>query len=228
MNRSVDNLIVEFRQRLLDWGFGNTQNYPWRWVDDPYCVLVSEFMLHRTQTKQVIFIYKRFIELCPNLETFMRTDENQIRDILTSLGLQWRINAMLEALSHLWNCHAEVPTDEHLLMSVNGIGQYIANATICFTLDRPVTLIDTNTVRVIGRVFGLDLTGEARRRKTVIEAISAACDPDQPRDYYYALIDFAHQVCRPRTSDCASCPLLNLPCKYGNTITGPSFHGDES
>jgi A/G-specific adenine glycosylase len=222
----MNNLIPEFRQCLLDWGSRNTLAYPWRWLDDPYRVLVSEFMLHRTQTKQVIGIYQQFIALCPTLEISAQTDVSRMRGTLLSLGLRWRTDAMLRALSHLWQHYGDVPLDRQKLMSVEGIGPYIADATICFTQDQPVALIDTNTVRVIGRVFGLDLRGEARRRKTVIEGIAAACDPDHPRDYYYALIDFAHQICTPRIPDCANCPLFDLPCAYGNTTVKSAFQGD--
>jgi len=216
MKEPTNTLTSELRKRVLDWGKQNTYVYPWRWINDPYRVLVSEFMLHRTQVKQVIEIYHQFIALCPTLKTFAETDESLARNSLNSLGLRWRIDAMLKALFYLWKHYGEVPVDCDNLMSVEGIGQYIASATVCFTQNKPLTLIDTNTVRVVGRVFGLDLSGEARRRKSVVEAISSSCDPDQPRDYYYAMIDLAHQICLPRAPHCIKCPLRDLPCVYGN------------
>jgi A/G-specific adenine glycosylase len=108
-----------------------------------------------------------------------------------------------------------IPLDLVKLQSVEGIGPYIAGATICFATNTPVTLIDTNSVRVVGRVWGLNLGGEARRRKSVVDMIAAACDPQDPRNYYYALIDLAHTVCYPKTPDCKVCPLLTLPCNFG-------------
>lgn len=211
----MDKLFKEFRHRLLEWGRNNTRKYPWRWIDDPYRILMSEFMLHRTQTKQVVSIYDQFIEEYPTLVAFSQADEAHLRDILKSLGLQWRIEGMLKALSQLWTQYGEVPINSEKLLSIEGIGQYIAGATVCFANNEPVTLIDTNIVRVVGRVWGLELSGEARRRKSVIEVIAGACDPEFPRDYYYSMIDFAHQVCKPRNPDCKSCPLLDLPCQFG-------------
>lgn len=209
-------MFAEFRQRLLSWGKQNTKKYPWRWINDPYRVLVSEFMLHRTQARQVIPIYNQFLIEYPTLEAFSKADKVRVRDILNSLGLHWRIDAMVAALSQLWSQYGEIPVDREKLILIGGIGPYIASATVCFTQNEPVALIDTNTVRVIGRVFGLDIRGEARRRKSIIDAITNTCDPNQPRDYYYALIDFAHEVCTPRRPDCKSCPLLDLPCQFGN------------
>lgn len=173
-------------------------------------------MLHRTQAKQVVMVYEQFISLYPTLEAVAHADEQRVQAVLKPLGLHWRINGMINALSHLWAVYREVPLDREKLMSVEGIGAYIAGATICFTGNEPVALIDTNTVRVIGRLFGLDLSGEARRRKEVIRAIADSTDPARPRDYYYAMIDLAHHICTARSPACHKCPLFDLPCTYGN------------
>mgnify|MGYP001055804247 CR=1 FL=1 len=215
----VSKQISDLRKHLLEWGNENTKSYPWRWVNDPYRILVSEFMLHRTQAKQVIPIYEQFIVVYPDLRSFSQADHNETRTMLSSLGLQWRIDGMIRALAEIWESYQEVPPDQEKLRSIDGIGQYIAGATICFSLNEPVTLIDTNTVRVVGRVFGLDLSGEARRRKSVVLAIKETCDPDNPCDYYYSMIDLAHQICKVRTPLCVTCPLLDLPCAYGNSMT---------
>jgi A/G-specific adenine glycosylase len=207
--------IENLRQALLKWGKANIRRYPWRWKDDPYSVLVAEFMLHRTQVRQVIPIYENFLQTFPSLSIYAQSDRLQVKQMLVSLGLNWRITAMTMALDELWSRYKKVPAAPELLKEIEGIGQYIAGATCCFTQNKPLGLIDTNTVRVIGRVFGLDLSGEARRRKSVVQAIDNACDPEQPRDYYYALIDLAHSICKPVNPYCESCPLLAVPCEFG-------------
>ena len=122
----------------------------------------------------------------------------EVRELLSPLGLNWRIDGMLDALHSLWDQYTNVPKEREKLIRERNIGQYIAGATATFTQNEPNGLIDTNTVRVVGRVFGLDLHGEARRRREVINLIDTACDPQRPRDYYYALIDLAHQICIQR------------------------------
>lgn len=197
------------------WGASNIRAYPWRYIDDPYKVLVSELMLHRTQVKQVVPIYTRFVEQCPTLFDFSTTDHQKVGELLSPLGLTWRIQGMQEALVTLWRTQQSVPVDYEKLISIPNIGQYIAGAVVCFTTNQVMTLIDSNIVRVAGRVFGLDLHGEARRRRSVIEAISAVVDPVQPRDFYYAMIDLAHKICRPGSPMCGDCPLVNIPCRFG-------------
>ena len=200
---------------MLEWGDENIRAYPWRYVDDPYIVLISEFMLHRTQTRQVEPIFLSFTSLYPTLADYAKAPKKEVKALLQPLGLHWRIAGMLDALDLIWKEYGVVPADFAKLIAIQGIGQYIAGATVCFISNTPFTIVDSNIVRVIGRIQGLDLSGEARRKKTVIQAIANACDPLNPRDFYYALIDLAHLVCRPKHPACQECPLLEVPCKTG-------------
>jgi A/G-specific adenine glycosylase len=204
--------IDRFRNFLLVWGEENIRKFPWRYRDDPYAVLVSEFMLHRTQARQVVPIYENFMAQYPTLSDFSEADPDTVRTGLQSLGLGWRINGMIAALKEIWTLYGFVPVDYEKLTDISGIGQYIAGATICFSQNEPQTLVDTNVVRVVGRVFGLNLQGEARRRKEMVEMIGKVCDPEHSRDFYYALIDLAHLICCVKTPECDVCPLREVQC----------------
>jgi A/G-specific adenine glycosylase len=215
--------ILRLRPRLLEWGKENIQHYPWRFNNSLYRVLVAEFMLHRTQAVQVESVYVQFINLWPTLEAWSQADVTEAETVLASLGLRWRIRAMIEALNQLWSEYGRIPSSIEKLKAIHGIGPYIAGATVCFAQNRPVALVDTNTVRVIGRILDLNLSGEARRRQTVIRAIEESCHPEQPREFYYALIDLAHEICTLSQPDCSRCPLLEVPCTFGeDTDTVPS------
>lgn len=218
--------MARFRARLLSWEDTLKVGYPWRRTDAPYKILVSEFMLHRTQAKQVVPTYLEFIERYPTLEAFARGNRRYQRKLLDRLGLSWRSDGMIRALAALWVEHGRVPTEYDLLLAVPGIGQYIAGATICFSRDMPLPLVDSNIVRVIGRVFGMNLAGEARRRKDVLDLLSHALHPTRPREYHFALIDLAHAICRPRNPDCPGCPLRVMPCAYARaSVTGGPGRG---
>jgi len=171
-------------------------------------------MLHRTQARQVEGVYQMFMRRYPDIRALAEAPREEVIEVLAPLGLNWRIHGMLNAFRQIWKQHGSVPLDMEKLVEVKGIGPYIAGSTLCFSADRPLPLVDSNTVRVIGRVFGLDLRGEARRRAEVREAISAACDPEHPREFYYSLIDLAHSVCLPRGPRCGECPLSTLPCEF--------------
>jgi A/G-specific adenine glycosylase len=210
-----DKGIVRLRRRLLKWGRAHGQDFPWRRTQDPYALLVAEFMLHRTRADQVRAVFERFMADWPTLDRYVVGDAEAVKQVLWPLGLNWRIEGMMQALTLLHTEFGYVPVDKEALLSIPGIGPYIASAVVCFSQNQPVALVDTNTVRVTGRVYGLDLRGEARRRKEMINQIAAACDPERPRDYYHAMIDLAHMICRPKEPDCRICPLLNVPCSSG-------------
>ena len=207
--------IHGFRSRVQAWGKNHIETYPWRYCDDAYKILLSEFMLHRTQKDQAEKVYQKFLEHYPSLESYITGDRKKARDILKPLGLNWRIEGMLDVLESLYQQYGHIPTEKRKLIKERNVGPYIAGATATFTTNQPHTLIDTNTVRVIGRVFGLNLEGEARRRKEVKKTIEKVTDPDNPRDFYYAVIDLAHKICFPKNPDCMSCPLLEVPCVFG-------------
>lgn len=212
-----DKSTLRLRRRLLEWGQVNAQDFPWRRTQDPYAILVAEFMLHRTRADQVRAVFERFMTAWPTLDRYVVGDAKAVKQVLWPLGLNWRIEGMMQALTLL---HAEfgyVPVDEEALLSIPGIGPYIASAVVCFSQNQPVALVDTNTVRVTGRVYDLSLHGEARRRKAMINQIGTACDPERPRDYYHAMIDLAHMICRPKEPACHLCPLLDIPCSFGQS-----------
>lgn len=209
-----NDLTAGYHERILQWGENNTRNYPWRQVVEPYKILLAEFTLHRTQAKQAEHVYSNLVSRFPTLKDFAVATDEELLQLLTPLGLYWRIKLMIQALKTIYVSYTEIPLSFDILKSVPGVGPYIAGATVCFSQNRPVALVDTNTVRVIGRIYGLDLQGEARRKKQVIEKIADVCHPTQPRKYYYALIDLAHTICKIKEPFCNKCPFYTLPCVF--------------
>ena len=187
--------------------------YPWRNTDDPYQIFISEIMLHRTRASQVAPVYEKFIEEYPTIHNFVNEKEEVIEEKIKSLGLFWRIEGLIRAVHQLYASYGEIPVDYEKLTAIQGVGPYIAGAVVCFASNQPMTLIDTNTVRVIGRVFGLNLEGEARRRKEVRETLALTTPEENPKRYYYCIIDLAHDICHVRDPECERCPLKNI-CEY--------------
>ena len=209
-----ENLKVKEYHRLISDNI-KPRDYPWRFIDDAYKVLVSEFMLHRTRAKQVVPVYEEFIDKYPSIEDFIREDEGVILNQIKTLGLFWRIQGMVKAVKQFYENHGRIPLEYDLLIDTEGIGPYIAGAVMCFAGNKPEPLIDTNTVRVIGRVFGLDLEGEARRRKEIREMIKTTTPLENPKEYYYCVIDLAHEICHYRQPACYRCPLTTI-CEFAN------------
>lgn len=210
---------VEFiRNKLLEWGAGNLRDYPWRNTRDPYKILVAEIMLHRTRADQVNEIYENFIQRFPDFNAIFESDAERIKKELYTLGLFWRAE-MLYKLSEIIVCEygGNIPSEKEKLMELPGIGDYIASALLCFCCNRPEPLLDTNTVRIIGRVFGLEINDSSRRNKQYRKILHDLIDCENPRIISLILIDFAAIVCKPGNKSLHStCPLKNL-CSMWST-----------
>ncbi len=211
---SIDS--VQFGNSLLQWGHENFRAFSWRLTRDPYKILLSEIMLHRTQATQVVPVYEQFITKYPDLLTLAQASKSELHTSLYSLGLHWRIDLIHQmAVDLCEHFNGFVPVKKEELLTLPGVSEYIAGAVRCFAWNLPDALADTNTVRVIGRVFGLEVKDSSRRNKRFQELLSALLHPNEPRLHNYALLDLADKICKKKQPpDCPRCPLLPL-CRFG-------------
>lgn len=206
------------RKALIAWGREHFRSFPWRLTQDPYCVLMAEVMLHRTQALQVIPVYEQFVRRYPDVPAFAQASNEELHGVLYSLGLRWRIDLTHAMAAELvTRFDGQVPQEKADLLSLSGVSDYIASAVRCFAWNLPEPLVDTNTVRIIGRLFGLEIKDSSRRNRRFRELITALVDPKEPRAYNYALLDLAHLICtKKHAPGCGKCPLQKW-CVLGQT-----------
>ncbi|MDQ2809596.1 MAG: hypothetical protein M3Z04_22205 [Chloroflexota bacterium] len=202
------------RRTLLAWYPGGARSFPWRGARDPYQVLVAELMLRRTQARQVAPVYLHFLQHFPTVRDLDQATADAVSALLYPLGLGWRA-ANFKALAAVIMARfaGQIPADRTALLSLPGVGPYVADAVRCFAFGVAAPLVDTNTVRVAARYFGFAYTQESRRRPAVIAAVAALVDPADAARSNYALLDFAAIVCQARTPHHAACPLAG-ECRY--------------
>jgi A/G-specific adenine glycosylase len=213
------SLVIDasaFRLALQQWGKQNFRPFPWRLTRDPYRILMAEVMLHRTQVAQVLPIYEAFIQQYPSFQSLGLASEADLHELLYSLGLRWRISLILKMAQEIaTRFNGLVPQEREALLSLPGVSDYIASAVRCFVWNYPDALVDTNTVRVTGRLFGLEIKASSRRNRYFRSHIAMLVDPATPAAYNYALLDLAALVCtQKRPPDCPDCPVLQW-CHFG-------------
>ncbi len=198
-----------FRKALVTWGQEHFRPLPWRLTEDPYSILMAEVMLHRTQARQVVPVYERFTERYPDVRRLAQATKEELHRALYPLGLRWRIDLIHEMATDLMErFDGQVPREKAALLSLPGVSEYVAGAVRCFAWNQPELLIDTNTVRVVGRLFGLETKDSSRRNRRFRELIGALVHPDEPRVYNYALLDLAGEVCtKKQPPKCGRCPV---------------------
>lgn len=173
---------------------------------------MAELLLHRTQAAQVLSIYELLLNRYPGIESLAKAPFDELRNLLYPLGLHWRVNLMQEmALCIAGEFGGNIPRDRDSLISLPGISDYIASCLRCFAWNLPDPVIDTNTVRVIGRLFNLSTKDSTRRNLQFKKLVGMLVDPTEPKVYNYALLDLASQVCMKRyRPKCWECPVRRV------------------
>lgn len=207
--------VVAIRRRLLLWWRSNARDFPWRHDSDPYRVLIAEVLLRRTQAKQVVPVYHRFLLAYPDVRSLGAGRPRQIRRLLRPLGLRWRAENVVRLGRSMRRTGLEHIEGSHELRLLPGVGDYVESAVRCFSLGHAVPVIDTNTARVAVRLFGIQPLGEARRSPAVRAALERLVRSDFPKEANWALLDLAAKVCRARAPQCSRCPIESLCRKTG-------------
>ncbi len=194
-----------FRDDLLAWHDKHSRAFPWRHGKSPWNVLLAEMCLHRTRADQVAAIYDRLIEIAPNPRALVGNADD-VRALLASLGLRWRIdNVLLVAQQLIERFDGNVPDTREELLSLPGIGDYGANAILVFGFGRTAILMDTNTERIVARVSGSRPPTKRWQLRLDLYGLAGRTGADSA--FNYALLDLGALTCRAGSPRCVECPV---------------------
>lgn len=215
----------EFPVVLLDWYDVHKRDLPWRRTDDPYAILVSEFMLQQTQVATVIPFFERFMIAFPTLEALAAADEQAVLHQWSGLGYYSRARNLHAAACRIVDdCGGEVPSSVAELLFLPGVGRYVAGAVASIAHGIAVGAVDTNVSRILCRVFVLKgLPTSPRMRQTFEELSSRLISRERPGDYNQAMMELGAEVCVAARPKCAICPLRSFCQAYeaGNPLDYP-------
>jgi DNA (cytosine-5)-methyltransferase 1 len=210
---------MDIREVLLAWHREHSRSYPWRGHNlDPWHVLMAEMCLHRTRADQVRPVFDALLRIAPTPADMVANADRALA-AMRSLGLRWRAENIVhvaEALVDLFD--GEVPDDDLELQLLPGVGDYVSHAVRCFGFGRRAVLLDTNTMRIVGRLHGRDA---ARRWQLRLDLHRLAGGPGPDAEFNYALLDLGALVCRPTNPQCGVCPLRGR-CAMGSGAPPPA------
>lgn len=206
--KKMQNVILRFRKN-------NLTKYPWRKTSEPYNILISELLLQKTDAKKVSKVYLEFIKKWPTISQLYLAKIEDIEKIIKYVGLFYRakrIKGIAEQIVHVFQ--GKVPNNKKELLALHGVGNYIANAVLCFAYQKRVPIVDTNVWRVYSRVFSLQSSkSRAYTDPKVWDFAESILPSEQCVEYNYALLDFASLVCRAKRPVCNSCE-ANTICNF--------------
>jgi A/G-specific adenine glycosylase len=187
------------------------RRHSWRHKPTPYRIMIAEFLLQRTKASQVEPVYKKFIAKYPNVERLAKAKSSSVSKFTENLGLHKRSENFIKAAKFIdENYSGRFPHDRERLLEIPGIGDYVAGAILTVCFNKPEYVIDSNIARFINRCYGLNLSGELRRKKQIINIAKQLFNYPNTRDLLFALLDFTSFYCQPSRPDHKKCSLNNV------------------
>lgn len=185
----TEPVISRFRTMVNRYYASNARPLPWRETDSPYHILVSEIMLQQTRVERVEEKYRVFLDRFPDLGSLARAPLQEVLGVWQGLGYNRRAISLKETARHVVDrFKGTIPDSPDELKTLPGIGEYTAAAIAAFAFHRPVPLIETNIRAVFIHCFFLDREGV--RDSEIRPLVEATLDAANPREWYYALMDF--------------------------------------
>ncbi len=202
--------------KIIKWYHKHGRGFPWRHTRDPYKIMIAEFMLHRTKAEQVVPVYNDFITKFPDVYSLALAEPEEVISVTLHLGLHWRGKHFIESAKYIVNqLNGKFPDEYDELRKIPGVGEYIAGAIVTVCFNKPAPVVDSNIARFINRVWGLNLKGEIRRKKEIVQIAHQLFKCKNPGQLLFAIVDFSSIICKAQRPVCGLCP-LNKECNFAN------------
>ena len=205
-----------FLKNLLSWYENNKRDFPWRRTEDPYEILIAELMLQKTQAASVVKVYGSFLKKYSNIRSLYDAKRDELENELQDLGLFRRRARDLKRIAENLVENNEIPKIKKELLELPGIGNYMANAILCFAFGEKIPIVDANVGRIISRFFKFEVKSAPSRDKGLFLFLNELI-PDNARDFNYALLDFGALICKAQKPSCEECSLKS-ECSYYKTF----------
>ncbi|MDR1057954.1 MAG: A/G-specific adenine glycosylase [Treponema sp.] len=179
----------EFRRIIRSFYEKAGRRFPWRNIQNPWGVLVSEFMLQQTQTERVAAYYTRWMEKWPGPRDLHNAPLEDVLREWSGLGYNRRARFLKDCARRVTlETAGVVPREPEDLRALPGIGPYSAGAIACFAYNAPTVFIETN-IRSVMLHFFFGSRKEVPDRE-ILPVLDKTLDRADPRTWYYALMDY--------------------------------------
>lgn len=194
---------------IIKWYESVKRELPWRDIDDPYRIWISEIILQQTRVAQGHDYYIRFIKRFPNVIELANAHEDEVLKLWQGLGYYSRARNIHAAAKQVKGLHnGQFPTDYKDVRALKGIGEYTAAAICSFAYGQPYAVVDGNVYRVLSRLFNMNLAIDSTEgKKQFAELAQTLLSKKDPSTHNQAMMEFGALQCTPRNPNCLECPL---------------------
>jgi A/G-specific adenine glycosylase len=206
---------LQLWKQIAVWYRSNGRDLPWRNIDDPYRIVVSEFMLQQTQVDRVVPSYRRFIASFPSWKKLASTPQATVVRAWKGLGYNMRAVRLKKLAEVIVTRHdGRLPEDRESLLSLKGIGPYTARAIGVFAFRQRSLAPDTNLRRVLTRVFQGPTSDPKAFDEKVWSRWEKTLQPKLAYDVNQGLMDLGATICKAGRPLCGTCPLQKFCRSY--------------
>ena len=210
-----------FAKSLLRWYDAAKISLPWRGVNDPYQIWLSEIMLQQTRVVAVKEYYKNWLEKFPTIEKLAAASLDEVLKVWEGLGYYTRARNVHKLANIIVNeQQGKFPNTAEALQTLPGIGRYTAAAIASIAFDERVAVLDGNVIRILSRL--LDLPDEVNQPKVqakLWDIAESLLPTKRSGDYNQAIMDLGRTICVPRNPNCTQCPVQKFCLAYKNKTT---------
>lgn len=213
-----EDKIKEFNKIILAWYDEQKIELPWRRDKNPYYIWISEVMLQQTRVDTVIPYFENFIKVFPTIEDLAKAPEEQVLKMWEGLGYYSRARNLKKAAEQIMIHYDGVfPDKPQEIIKLKGIGPYTAGAISSMAFNLPTPAIDGNLMRVLSRLFEIDLDIAKAKNRKVFETVALyLIDHERPGDFNQALMDLGRTICTPKNYFPERSPVKDFNASYLN------------
>lgn len=210
---------IQFQKNVIQWYKKHGRHeLSWRKTRDPYLVLVAEILLRKTGAWKAEEAYKGIITEFRTIRELSAADVTELKQLIKPLGLYNRAELLIDISEKIMNrFDGKIPSNYDELISIKGIGQYIANSILCFAYDLRVPIVDESVKRVMSRCAGYQSKKMAYADMELWSFVSSFLPTKKYVEFNYGLLDIGATFCRPTKPRCEDCPLKGL-CLFYNAV----------
>lgn len=179
---------------------------------DPWRILVSGIISHRTQDPVTYSATERLFSKWPDLVSLSKANPEVVAKTIFPAGFYNTKGKRLVEIANLLKRDYEgvVPDDIERLLCIKGVGRKTANLILSLGYGVPAIVVDTHVHRIANRT-GWVKTREPNQTETELVKIV-------PKKYWIImnelLVRLGQNVCKPLGPKCEQCP-INAYCVTG-------------
>ena len=142
-------------QIILDWYKDHGRHdLPWRHLQTPYHVWISEIFLQQTQVSRVREYFNNVVGKLPSIESLAATDYDTFFPYYKGLGYYSRARNMLKTAKIIVDQYNwEFPHSYDELVKLPWVWPYTSQAILAFWFDESILAFDTNIEKIFARYY---------------------------------------------------------------------------